>query len=248
MTEEAKPASSVAAGRFTTTHWSAVVRAGRDEAAEATEALNELCGLYWYPLYAFARRHGCNPAEAEDLTQAFFVRLLDRNYIARAEPEKGRFRTFLLTVFKRFMAGEWSRQHAQKRGGFEPVVSIDAALAESRFGAEPAHQEQPDTLFERQWAMTLLDQVMSRLENEYRESGRGRLFERLDACLARDAAALPYAEIGAELNLSEAAVKVAMHRLRARYQAILREEIGKTVASAEEVEAEIRELFAAFAP
>jgi RNA polymerase sigma-70 factor (ECF subfamily) len=246
MSEGTRTIASTVAGQFTTTHWSAVVRAGSMDSPQASEALNELCRVYWYPLYAYARRQGHQRAEAEDLTQAFFARLLEHNFVARAEPEKGRFRTFLLTVFKRFLANEWNHQHAQKRGGFQTRVPIDADLAESRFEAGPAATEQPDKLFERQWAMTLLEQVMSRLQNEYRESGRGELFNCLEACLARDADALPYREIGTQLNLCEAAVKMAMQRLRARYQSILREEIGKTVTSPDEVEAEVRDLFAAF--
>jgi RNA polymerase sigma factor (sigma-70 family) len=246
MAEPAQPSTEAAAGQFAATHWSAIVRAGGPDSHAASEALEQLCRVYWYPLYAFARRHGCSPSDAEDLTQSFFARLLEQNFIARADPEKGRFRTFLLTLFKRFLANEWHREHAQKRGGFRAVVSIDSALAESRFEAEPAHGEQPDALFERQWAMTLLDQVMDRLREEYVASGRGSLFEQLEACLIQDAAALPYADIAVRLNLTEAAIKMAMHRLRARYQAILREEIGKTVARPEDVELELQDLFNAF--
>jgi RNA polymerase sigma-70 factor (ECF subfamily) len=246
MTEPFQPTASTAAAQFALTHWSAVLRAGDQDSRVAADALEELCRVYWFPLYAFARRRGCSPADAEDLTQAFFARLLERNFVARADPAKGRFRTFLLTLFKRFLANEWNREHAQKRGGFQPVVSIESNLAESRLDAEPAHTEQPDILFERHWAMTLLDQVMKRLEEEYKGSGRGQLFENLEGCLVRDAAALPYAEIAARLNLSEGAVKMAMQRLRARYQAILREEIRKTVASPEEVEPELRDLFDVF--
>ena len=246
MSDSTPETPSAAGGQFRTTHWSAVLRAGHGDASEAGPALNELCQVYWYPLYAFARRQGCAVAEAEDLTQAFFARLLERNFVAQAEPDKGRFRSFLLTVFKRFLANEWNRQHTQKRGGFQSAIALDAALAESRFDAEPAHGEPPDVLYERQWALTLLDQVMVRLGHEYVESGRARLFERLEACLTRDRAALPYAGIGAELSLTEAAVKMAMQRLRARYRAILREEIAKTVASPDEVEAELRDLFAVF--
>lgn len=246
MPGEASETRSSGWGQFQTTHWSAVVRAGGTDSREAESALNELCQVYWYPLYAFARRQGVSAADAEDLTQAFFARLLERNFVAQAEPAKGRFRSFLLTLFKRFLANEWNRQHAQKRGGFQPVIAIDTALAESRFGAEPAHEDQPDVLFERQWVVVLLDQVMNRLRNEYVESGRSRLFEYLEACLTREDTALPYSEIAAELSLTEAAVKMAMQRLRARYRTILREEIAKTVASPNEVEAELHDLFEVF--
>jgi RNA polymerase sigma factor (sigma-70 family) len=246
MPDEASETDSAAGGRFRTTHWSAVVRAGHGDASEAGPALNELCEVYWYPLYAFARRQGSSPAEAEDLTQGFFARLLERNDVTKAEPEKGRFRTYLLTLFRRFLANEWNRQHRQKRGGFQTNLSLDAAWAESRYDAEPVQGDSPDLLFERQWALTLLEQVMRRLQTEYSESGRARLFERLDACLTRDETALRYADIAAELGLTEAALKMAMQRLRARYRVILREEIAKTVASPEDVEAELRDLFTAF--
>jgi RNA polymerase sigma factor (sigma-70 family) len=247
MDETDQPTTTAtSAARFAATHWSAVVRAGSLDPGNAPGALEELCQVYWFPLYAFARRRGCNPADAEDLTQSFFARLLEHNFVARADPAKGRFRTFLLTLFKRFLVNEWNREHAQKRGGLQPVVSIDSQVAESRFGAETARAEQPDILFERHWAMTLLDEVMKRLQEEYGRSGRGRLFEHLEGCLMHDPGALPYAEIAARLDLSEAAVKMAMQRLRARYQAVLREEIGKTVASQEEVEPELRDLFNAF--
>jgi RNA polymerase sigma factor (sigma-70 family) len=243
---ESTPETPTAAGaQFRTTHWSVVVRAGDVNRTDAGPALAELCQIYWFPLYAFARRQGRNPADAEDLTQAFFARLLERNFVAKAEPEKGRFRTFLLTVFRRYLASEWNREHAKKRGGFQTIVSLDAAWAESRYGIEPGHGESADVLFERQWALTLLHEVMRRLESEYAQSGRTRLFQHLEACLTRDEAALPYTQIGVELGLSEAAVKMAMQRLRARYRAILREEISKTVASPEAVESEIRDLFAA---
>jgi RNA polymerase sigma-70 factor (ECF subfamily) len=246
MPDETQTTASAEGGRFTTTHWSAVIRAGHAEGVQAEEALSELCRVYWYPLYAFARRQGISPSEAEDLTQNFFARLLEKGFLAGADQEKGRFRTFLLTLFKRFRANEWNRQHTQKRGGFQTVVSIDAEWAESRFSAEPAHGEQPDVLFERQWALTLLDQVMAQLQREYVESGHATLFEHLEACLVRGEAALSYRETAARLNLTEAAVKMAVRRLRARYREILREEIQKTVSSPDEVEAEIQHLFAVF--
>ena len=246
MADQTSHNFSAGSGTFATTHWSRVVQAGSPDVPAATEALNELCRVYWYPLYAYARRRGCLPEAAEDATQSFLARLMESDFLLRAEPAKGRFRTFLLTAFQRFLANEWNREHAQKRGGFRAMISIDSHVAESRLGGEPLHGEQPDLLFDRHWAMTLLEQVMERLHREYLESGRAALFERLEACLARDETALKYAEIAAELNSTEAAVKMAMHRLRARYQAILREEIGKTVASPGDVETELKELFAAF--
>lgn len=233
------------ARQFVTTHWSVVIRARQGDTT-AQQALSELCCTYWYPLYAFVRRLGQSPQDAEDLTQAFFTRLLEKNYIAAADQEKGRFRTFLLITLKRFLANEWDRQHAQKRGGFATVISIDQSLAESRFGAEPAHQETPDVLFERQWAMTLLEQVMARLQAEFAATDRAEQFTYLRACLTKDDAALPYAEIGARLGLTEPAVKMAVQRLRARYRELLRDEIAKTVASPDDIEDELRHLFAVF--
>jgi RNA polymerase sigma-70 factor (ECF subfamily) len=162
--------------------------------------------------------------------------------------EKGRFRTFLLMAMKRFLANEWDRQHAQKRGGFAPRVAIDQALAESRFAAEPSHTLQPDVLFDRQWAMTLLERTMAQLQEEYLVTGRATLFEYLQSCLAKEESGLPYAEIAARLHLTEAAVKMAVHRLRVRYREILRGEIADTVSSPGEIEEELRHLFSTFGP
>jgi len=245
-TASSTPASSGAI--FATTHWSVVLSAQDRDSPRSAEALETLCRAYWYPLYAYARRAGHSPADAEDLTQGFFARLLEKDYLQSAAREKGRFRSFLLMALKRFLANEWDRQHAQKRGGFAPMVAIDQALAESRFGSEPAHSLQPDVLFERQWAMTLLDRTMAGLQEEYQSTGRARLFECLRSCLAKDESALPYAEIAVRLNLTEAAVKMAVQRLRARYREILRAEIADTVSSPEEIEEEIRHLFSAFGP
>ena len=229
-----------------TTHWSAVVRAGQNDSNASHEALAELCKAYWFPLYGFIRRQGHAPHDAQDLTQEFFSRLLEKNYIADARREKGKFRTFLLTALKRFLANEWDRRHAQKRGGFQTIIEIDEALAEERFSVELTHKLAPDVLFERQWAMALLDSAMARLQQEYVATGRAKLFEHLRGCLVKDESARPYAAIAADLNLTEAAIKTAAHRLRTRYQEVLREEIGKTVSSIEEVEPELRQLFAAF--
>ena len=218
------------------------------DSPRSAEALETLCRAYWFPLYAYARRAGHSPADAEDLAQGFFARLLEKDYLKSAAREKGRFRTFLLTALKRFLANEWDRQHAQKRGGFVPIVAIDQALAESRFAAEPSHNLQPDVLFDRQWAMTLLERTMAQLQEEYVATGRVTLFEYLQSCLAKAESGLPYAEIAARLNLTEAAVKMAVHRLRARYREILQAEIAETVSSPEEIEEEIRHLFSAFGP
>jgi RNA polymerase sigma factor (sigma-70 family) len=231
---------------FVTTHWSVVVPAGRTDTTRARDALAKLCQTYWFPLYTYVRRRGHSPEDAQDLTQEFFARLLARNWVAAADQEKGRFRSFLLTAMERFLANEWDRQHAQKRGGFAPVVSMDQQSAESRCASDLSHTVQPDVLFERQWAMTLLQRTMNRLQEEYVTTGRAKLFEQLQGCLAKDETAAPYADIAARLNLTEAAVKMAVHRLRARYREILRAEIADTVASPEEIEEEIRHLFSTF--
>jgi DNA-directed RNA polymerase specialized sigma24 family protein len=233
---------------FVTTHWSVVLSARGPGSPQGAAALETLCRAYWYPLYAYLRRQGRSPHDAQDLTQGFFARLLEKDYLQAAAREKGKFRTFLLVAFKRYLANEWDREHAQKRGGFAVVVPIDEELAESRFAAEPAHNAPPDVLFDRQWAMTLLEGVMGQLQREYVASGRARLFEHLQSCLAREESALPYAEIATRLKLTEPAVKMAVQRLRARYREILRAEIAHTVSTAEVIEEEIRHLFSAFGP
>lgn len=249
MTSQPSSASTPAPGDiFATTHWTVVLAAGRRSTPQSDRALEELCRAYWYPLYAYLRRQGRAPHDAQDLTQGFFARLLQKDYLQAADREKGKFRTFLLVALKRFLANEWDRQHAQKRGGFATVVPIDQEFAESRLAADPSSNVQPDLLFDRNWAMTLLAQTMSRLQEEYVASGRARLFEYLQSCLAREESALPYADIAARLNLTEAAVKMAVQRLRARYREILRAEIAHTVSTPDEVEEEIRHLFSAFGP
>ncbi len=229
-----------------TTHWSVVLSARDRSSPHSLEALEHLCRTYWYPLYAFVRRQGRRPHDAQDLTQAFFARLLEKDYLKAAGSERGRFRTFLLVALKRFLADEWDREHAQKRGGFAEMIPMDQEFAEARFSAEPAHQLQPDVLFDRQWASTLIERVVKRLEEEYLNSGRAKLFEQLRHCLVKDKSAPSYAEIAARLSLTEAAVKMAVHRLRVRYREILRAEIADTVAGPAEVEQEIRDLFATF--
>jgi RNA polymerase sigma-70 factor (ECF subfamily) len=223
------------------------MRAAEQDSASAHEALCELCQAYWYPLYAYVRRRGHSPHDAEDLTQGFFARLLEKNCLADADRARGRFRSFLLTALKHYLANEWDKQHAKKRGGFLPVINIDQAKAESRLDWELRDETQPDEMFERQWATTLLERVMQQLEQEYVESGRGKLFETLRGNLAKDERGPRYSEIAASLNVTEAAVKMALQRLRARYRDLLRAEIGRTVSSPDEIEAEVRYLMTTFA-
>lgn len=246
LPDDSGDSRSAYSGEFVTTHWSVVARAGQADAMAREPALDELCRNYWYPIYAYIRRLGRSPHDAEDLTQGFFAKLLDKNFVAAAEREKGKFRTFLLTAVKRFLANEWDREHAQKRGGFQPLLSIDQELAEARLHSEPGSQLSPDLLFDQRWASTLLERVMDRLQEEYTSTGRGTLFTELRSRIVPDRLSSSYAQAAAQLAISEAAFKMAVQRFRARYRQLLRQEIGQTVSDPEEVEAEIRHLFATF--
>lgn len=223
-----------------------VLRAGAPDEKAADLALRDLYQAYWYPLYSFIRRQGKRPHEAEDLTQGFFLRLLEKNFVADARQDRGKFRSFLLVALKHFLANEWDKQHAQKRGGFQTTVEIDQAMAETRLDSELRSDLSPESLFDRQWAVLLLERVMSQLREEYIATGRAKLFEHLNASLTMDPTAASYAEIALELGLSEASVKQAAYRMRGRYREILREEIGKTVSSDEEIDEELRFLFTCF--
>ncbi len=207
----------------------------------------ELCRIYWYPLYAFVRRRGYTPEDAEDLTQAFFAWVLEKQFIATADPAKGRFRSFLLTRLDHFLADEWDRLKAQKRGSGQRLVPLEAGTAETRYQIEPADLRSPDHLFEYRWAMTLLENVFECLRKEYEREGKAVLFGELRGCLAQARAAVPYAALAQKTGLSEGALRVAAHRLRQRYRAILRAEIADTVAGPEEVEEELRHLFTVLA-
>jgi DNA-directed RNA polymerase specialized sigma24 family protein len=230
--------------RFATTHWSLVL-AARDRAEPgARDALASLCALYWYPLYAYVRRRGHGPDDSHDLTQEFFARLLGKDFLAGVDRGKGKFRSFLLAACTHFLANERDRGRAKKRGGGRAVVSLDATDAEGRYRTEPADDLTPEKLFERRWALALLQQVMGRLRAEFEAKGKGHLFDRLRGFLVGEKGA-GYRRASDELGLSEGAVKVAVHRLRQRYRELLHEEIGRTVGSAEEVEEEVRALFAA---
>ena len=227
--------------RFATTHWSMVVSAGGSRSPEASRALATLCEDYWFPLYAFVRRAGYTVDDAQDLTQEFFVRLLAQRFFAKADRQKGKFRSFLLAAMKHFLADQWDRKHAQKRGGTQTVISFDGLDAETRYGLEPATKLTPEKMFEKQWALALLEHVLSRLDVEMTSDGKKALFEALKDTLT-GARSIGYAAIGAELGMSEGAVKVAAHRMRRRYRALLREEIAQTVASSDEISDEIRYL------
>lgn len=226
---------------FATTHWSVVQTAARSDTTRAGAALEKLCRTYWFPLYAYVRRRGQSPADAQDLTQAFFARLLEHNWVGAADRERGRFRTFLLTAMSRFLADEWDKVRAQKRGGGQLPVSLEEA--ETLYGLEPADTRTAEQTFERRWALALLDTVLYRLKTEYETAGRGDLFARLHGCLVGGRGSQPYAHLAGQLGMTEGAVKVAVHRLRLRYRELLRQEIAQTLAAGEDVEAELRHLF-----
>jgi RNA polymerase sigma-70 factor (ECF subfamily) len=230
---------------FVTTHWSVVLTAGRNDTTRARAALEQLCRNYWHPLYAYVRRSGHSPEEAQDLTQEFFARLLAQNTVARADPARGRFRSFLLGSLKHFLAHEWEKARAQKRGGGAQLIPLDFDTAESRWVQPVAPGDTPDRAFDRQWALALLDVVLGRVRKEYTDSGRDELFVGLKDTLTGGRSEIPYSELAARLGLSEGAVKVAAHRLRQRYRDLLRVEIASTVAGPEEVEEELKHLFAA---
>ena len=234
---------SPAAGRFATTRWS-LVRAARDPAApEARTALAALCEAYWYPLYAYIRRRGHDDAAAQDLTQELFARLLDKDGLASVDEGRGRFRSFLLAACRHFLSNQRDHERALKRGGGRPALSLDGRDAEGRYRREPAHEETPERLFERRWALALLDRTLARLRGEYAASGKERLFDHLKGCLTGDGA--PHALAAAEFGMTEGAVKVAAHRLRGRYREVLHDEIAQTLDSPADVADEVRALFAA---
>ena len=204
-----------------------------------------LCQTYWYPLYAFVRRQGYDAEEAKDLTQEFFLRFLRGNYLKKVKPSLGRFRSYLLAAIKHFLANEWDRASAKKRGGGQVPLSLDFQDAEGRYRSEPSHQLTPEKIFQKRWALTLLESVLKRLREEYAQSGKERLFDYLKQYLIAENGRVSYREVAQRLDMSEAAVKVAVHRLRKRYRRLLRLEIAQTVADPSEIEDEIKELFAA---
>jgi len=233
---------------FDHTHWSVVLAAGEGTDTEARAALSTLCQQYWYPLYAFVRRQGRNATDAQDLTQGFFLKLLEKDYLVQVDRRKGRFRTFLLTALRRFLANEWDEAHALKRGGGQVIVSIDDREAESRYQGELYHDITPEKLYDRHWALVLIEQALSKLKDEYEAEGKKELFDQLKIVLTEGKGVVSYAEMAATLGTTEGAIKVAAHRLRRRYARILRDEVAQTASCPDEVEEELGYLFAALSP
>lgn len=243
-----KPGHLRPGGRFATTRWSLVLAAGDSKSPRWREALETLCQAYWPAVYAYVRRRGHDAVEAQDLTQGFFTQLLEKHYLKDARRERGKFRSFLLTAVKNYLTNEWDRARAQKRGGENVPLSLDFDIVENQYNLEPADQETPDKIFEKRWALTLLERIMNRLREELQASGNRERAERLLPFLTEDKADLPYKQVGQELGMSESAVKVAIHRMRKRYGALLRAEIGDLVDRPDEVDQEIRYLFAVLGP
>ena len=231
--------------RFPPTSWGLVLAAGRRSSPNSKEALAALCSIYWYPLYAYVRQAGHSVDSAQDLTQGFFVRLLEKNYLGEVRPERGRFRSFLLASLKHFVANELDWARAEKRGGGCFISPLDLGNAETRYSLEPTHELTPEKIFEKQWALTLLDRVLTRLGEEFRSEKKSKQFDLLKAFLTGENDRGLYAQTAAELATTEGALKVAVHRLRGRYGELLREEIGLTVERPDKIDEEIRHLLAA---
>jgi RNA polymerase sigma-70 factor (ECF subfamily) len=245
--EQTTPSTPAPGDIFATTHWTVVLAAGRRNAPQADRALEELCRTYWFPLYAYVRRHGHSKEDAEDLTQGFFARFLQRNYLEGVSSERGRFRAFLLAALKHYLANEYDRAGRQKRGGGVAPLSLDWQDADNRYQIDPADQLSPDKLYDRAWAVTLLEQVISRLRDECAAEGKGNVFEQFKPFLMAGHSTIPYSQAAATLGLNEGAARVAVHRLRKRYRELLREEISQTLSDPADAEEEMRALFTAFA-
>jgi RNA polymerase sigma-70 factor (ECF subfamily) len=232
--------------QFATTQWSVVLAAADRGVPKSSEALAQLCETYWYPLYAYLRRRGSDVHEAQDLTQSFFTHLLASDAVAKAHPDRGRFRAFLLTSLKNFVANQWNKARAQKRGGGKARLSLDFESGESRYRIEPFHELTPEKLYERHWAIALLDRVLSRLQSELTEAGKGTHFEQLKGTLAGEAAPGDYDRAAESLGVTPAAAKQVAYRMRKRYRELLREEVARTLVDENAAEDEIGRLFAAF--
>ncbi len=230
---------------FATTHWSLVLAANGEDSALGASALERLCTTYWRPLYAYVRRRGYSAEDAEDLTQNFFRRLLEKDYLRLALKERGKFRTFLLTSLQRFLINEWARQRTVKRGGGQAPVSWDRESAEAFYLSERTEHLSPEIVFERRWAVSVLELVLSKLREEHARAGKGKLFEALKDLLWGDSESNSYSELASRVEMTEGALRTAMHRLRQRYRDLLRAEIAQTVTDPSEIDDELRQLFRA---
>ncbi len=244
--DDSLPNAPIGSPEFASTHWSIVLAAGHRSSPGSREALAALCRGYWFPLYAYARRRTRKVHEAQDLTQAFFAALLEKDYLATLRPERGRFRAFLLTAFKHFLANEWEKAQAQKRGGGVASIPLDLVAGETRLAHEPADELTPERAFDRQWVLSLLDRVLGQLREDFASNGKLDQFEQLKVFITPQTSAVSQADVARELGMTEGGVAVATHRLRRRYRELLRAEIAQTVAGPGEVDDEIRSLFAAF--
>lgn len=234
--------------RFEPTHWSVILTAVANERSDSGQgALNELCSIYWRPLYFYLRRQGYGEQDAQDLTQGFFHHLLTSDFLKKADPNRGKFRSFLLSSLNHFVANHWARENAKKRGGDFNLIPLDFASAETTYKYEPATNSSPETLFDRKWALTVLAQALARLQSEYESQDKAGQFEILKESLTGRSETAPYCQIAEKLGSSEGAVKVAIHRLRQRYREVLRAEIARTLLNPGEAETEMRQLFQALA-
>jgi RNA polymerase sigma-70 factor (ECF subfamily) len=244
--EHSTPVSSAPGDIFATTHWTVVLAAGKRHTPQSDHALEELCRTYWFPLYAYVRRRGHNKEDAEDLTQEFFTRFLEKNYLAGLNAERGRFRAFLLASLKHFLANEWDKSQAQKRGGGMATLSLDWETADTKFQVAITNEASPDQAFDREWALALLAKVIGRLQKECEADGKVKLFEQLKMFLMAGKGESAHGEVAKKLGMEEGAVRVAVHRLRKRYRVLLRDEISQTLADGSQVDEEMRALFGAF--
>ena len=241
------PTSTARGDLFVTTRWTVVLSAGRKSSPQSDRALGELCQTYWYPLYAYVRRQGHTKEDAEDLAQAFFARFLEKNYLEGLSAERGKFRAFLLASLKHFLANEWDKANRQKRGGGARHLSLDWQSADERYHLDPPDPSSPDRAFDREWALALLERVITRLRDDCTADGKAKLFEQAKGYLMVGEKTIPYAEAAQHLGLDEGAVRVAVHRLRKRYRQLLRDEIAQTLSDPAQVAEELRSLQAALA-
>ena len=246
MTTDNLPHTSAPGDIFATTHWTVVLAAGKRHTPQSDGALEELCRTYWFPLYAYVRRRGHTKEDAEDLVQEFFARFLEKNYLAGLSAERGRFRAFLLAALKHFLANEWDKSQAQKRGGGAAHLSLDWQTADTKFQVAATNEPSPDKAFDREWALALLAKVIERLQQECAADGKAKLFEQLKIFITTGKGALSHADAAKKLGMDETAVRVAVHRLRKRYRQLLRDEISQTLADESQVDEEMRALFGAF--